>query len=82
MVRFQLLRSLLFESVASIKKVQVRSGHTDVKTTLDIYAQVSMRQTEATAIRFANFMNDTEIKQNDFGMAKSMVKMKKSRLHL
>lgn len=33
--------SLLFESGASIKEVQVRLGHTDVRTTMDIYAHVS-----------------------------------------
>ncbi|MEQ6997718.1 site-specific integrase [Enterococcus casseliflavus] len=52
--------SLLFESGASIKEVQVRLGHTDIKTTMDIYNHVSKRQTEETANRFANFMSDTE----------------------
>lgn len=33
--------SLLFESGASIKEVQVRLGHTDVRTTMDIYTHIS-----------------------------------------
>lgn len=52
--------SLLFESGTSIKEVQVRLGHTDIKTTMDIYNHVSKRQTEETANRFANFMSDPE----------------------
>ncbi|EKZ4335962.1 site-specific integrase [Listeria monocytogenes] len=48
--------SLLFESGASIKEVQVRLGHTDIKTTMDIYTHVTKRQTEETANRFADFM--------------------------
>lgn len=69
--------SLLFESGASIKEVQVRLGHTDVKTTMDIYAHVSKQQTEETANRFANFMSDTKVQQADSGMVKSMVKTSK-----
>lgn len=69
--------SLLFESGASLKEVQVRLGHTDIKTTMDIYAHVSKRQTEETANRFADFMDDIEANQPDSGMVKSMVKTKK-----
>lgn len=66
--------SLLFESGASIKEVQVRLGHTDIKTTTDIYAHVSKRKTEETADRFADFMNNIEEYQPKTGMVKSMVK--------
>ncbi|WP_413538368.1 tyrosine-type recombinase/integrase [Enterococcus malodoratus] len=58
--------SLLFESGASLKEVQVRLGHTDIKTTMDIYAHVSKRQTEETASRFADFMKETDQKTEDF----------------
>ncbi|WP_430615849.1 hypothetical protein IGI71_002832 [Enterococcus sp. DIV1279b] len=69
--------SLLFQSGASIKEVQVRLGHTDIKTTMDIYAHVSKRQTEETANRFANFMGDSKEYQESIGMVKSMVKTQK-----
>lgn len=72
--------SLLFESGASIKEVQVRLGHTDIKTTMDIYAHVSKRQTEETANRFADFMSDIEPQQAVSGMVKSMVKTKKRQI--
>lgn len=58
--------SLLFESGASLKEVQVRLGHTDIKTTMDIYAHVSKRQTEETASRFADFMKETDQKIDEF----------------
>ncbi|EAC7081712.1 site-specific integrase [Listeria monocytogenes] len=54
--------SLLFESGASIKEVQVRLGHTDIKTTMDIYTHVTKRQTEETANRFADFMRFSDEK--------------------
>lgn len=41
--------SLLFESGASIKEVQERLGHKDIKTTMNIYAHVtplSIKETE------------------------------------
>lgn len=57
--------SLLFESGASIKEVQVRLGHTDIKTTMDIYNHVSKRQTEETANRFAKFMSSPEQLQTE-----------------
>ncbi len=67
--------SLLFESGASIKEVQVRLGHTDIKTTMDIYTHVSEKKKEETATRFADFMDDTPVKPE--GMVKRMVKSKK-----
>lgn len=48
--------SLLFESGATIKEVQERMGHTDIKTTMNIYAHVTDRKREETAHKFANFM--------------------------
>lgn len=69
--------SLLFESGASLKEVQVRLGHTDIKTTMDIYTHVTKKQTEETANRFADFMSSTEEKQGNLQKVKSMVKSEK-----
>ncbi|MDT2389973.1 tyrosine-type recombinase/integrase [Enterococcus avium] len=69
--------SLLFESGASLKEVQVRLGHTDIKTTMDIYTHVTKRQTEETANRFADFMSSTEEKPESLQKVKSMVKSEK-----
>lgn len=69
--------SLLFESGASLKEVQVRLGHTDIKTTMGIYTHVTKRQTEETANRFADFMSSTEEKQGSLQKVKSMVKSEK-----
>lgn len=48
--------SLLFESGATIKEVQDRLGHTDIKTTMDIYTHVTQKAKEKTADNFAKFM--------------------------
>lgn len=48
--------SLLFESGASIKEVQERLGHKDIKTTMNIYAHVTPQSIKETGDRFANFM--------------------------
>ena len=69
--------SLLFESGASLKEVQVRLGHTDIKTTMDIYTHVTKKQTEETANRFADFMSFTEEQQGSLQKVKSMVKSEK-----
>ena len=38
--------SLLFEAGVSIKDVQERMGHTDIKTTMNIYAHVTEQRKE------------------------------------
>ncbi|WP_348920166.1 tyrosine-type recombinase/integrase [Enterococcus rotai] len=48
--------SLLFEAGATIKEVQDRLGHTDIKTTMNIYAHVSKEKQEQTAALFANYV--------------------------
>lgn len=50
--------SLLFEAGASIKEVQERLGHTDIKMTMNIYTHVTRTVKEQTAAKFATFMND------------------------
>jgi integrase len=49
--------SLLFEAGATIKEVQDRLGHTDIKTTMNIYAHVTEKKREETAEKFANYLN-------------------------
>ncbi len=48
--------SLLFEAGASIKEVQDRLGHGNVKTTMDIYAHVTKNRKREVADRFSDFM--------------------------
>lgn len=48
--------SLLFEAGASIKEVQERLGHSDIKMTMDIYTHVTKTVKEQTASRFEKFM--------------------------
>ncbi|MDM5250105.1 site-specific integrase [Lysinibacillus sp. G4S2] len=48
--------SLLFEAGVSIKEVQDRLGHTDVKTTMNIYAHVSQQAKDEAINKLANFM--------------------------
>lgn len=49
--------SLLFESGATIKDVQMRLGHSDIKTTMDVYTHVSKHAREQLAERFNNFVD-------------------------
>ena len=48
--------SLLFEAGASIKEVQDRLGHADIKTTMNIYAHVTEEKKEETALKFAQYL--------------------------
>lgn len=49
--------SLLLEAGTPIKEVQERMGHTDIKTTMNVYAHVTNKKREETGNRFANFMS-------------------------
>ena len=49
--------SLLFEAGASIKEVQERLGHTDVKTTMDIYTHVTKKTKASTIEKFDAYIN-------------------------
>lgn len=48
--------SLLFEAGATIKEVQDRLGHTDVKTTMDIYTHVTQKAKEGAIQKFVNYL--------------------------
>ena len=48
--------SLLFESGFTIQEVQDRLGHSDLKTTMSIYAHVTEKQRDNMADKFAKFM--------------------------
>jgi len=48
--------SLLFEAGASIKEVQDRLGHSDVKTTLDIYTHVTKKTKEGAIQKFVSYL--------------------------
>ncbi|WP_407703056.1 tyrosine-type recombinase/integrase [Virgibacillus tibetensis] len=48
--------SLLFADGASIKDVQSRLGHTDIKTAMDIYTHVTDEAKENTAEMFQKYM--------------------------
>ncbi|WP_321388737.1 site-specific integrase [uncultured Enterococcus sp.] len=49
--------SLLFESGATIKEVQLRLGHSNVKTTLDIYTHVTKNAEKESINKLANYLN-------------------------
>lgn len=51
--------SLLFEAGATVKEVQHRLGHKDIKTTLDIYTHLTKNQKVDTVNKFLNFINQS-----------------------
>lgn len=54
--------TLLFESGASPKDVQVRLGHSSIKTTMDIYTHVSKEKGEQTVNTFMNYLEKADKK--------------------
>ena len=48
--------SILFEAGATIKQVQVRLGHKNIKTTMEIYAHVSKNKQNETADMLAKYL--------------------------
>lgn len=58
--------SLLFEAGATIKEVQERLGHSDIKMTMNIYTHVTKTVKEQTATRFEKFLeSDDEVKESE-----------------
>lgn len=49
--------SLLFEAGASLKEVQHRLGHKDIKTTMDVYTHLTKNQKLETIEKFISFIN-------------------------
>lgn len=49
--------SLLFEAGLSMKDVQTRLGHSDIKTTMNIYTHVTEQHQKEAMDKFSNFMN-------------------------
>ena len=49
--------SLLFESGFTIQEVQERLGHSDLKTTMSIYAHVTEKQKEEVGKKFTRYVN-------------------------
>lgn len=49
--------SLLFEAGATMKEVQERLGHSDIKTTLNIYTHVTKNAEKGVADKFSKYMN-------------------------
>lgn len=50
--------SLLFEAGATLKEVQDRLGHANVKTTLNIYTHVTKKARKNTASKFAKYIDN------------------------
>lgn len=48
--------SLLFKAGATIKELQDRLGHTDVKTTMDIYVHVTKEAKEGAIQKFVSHL--------------------------
>ncbi|WP_144472305.1 MULTISPECIES: tyrosine-type recombinase/integrase [Bacillus] len=49
--------SILFEAGATVKEVQVRLGHRDIKTTMNIYTHVTKTVKERTADMFQSYID-------------------------
>lgn len=49
--------SLLFEAGLSIQDVKTRLGHSDIQTTMNIYAHVTKKQKDISAEKFARYLN-------------------------
>lgn len=50
--------SLLIEAGVGLKEIQNRLGHTDVNTTMNIYAQITANMEEKASHQFSKLMKD------------------------
>ncbi|SOC24079.1 phage integrase family protein [Ureibacillus xyleni] len=48
--------SLLFEAGASLKEVQDRLGHTDVQTTMNVYAHITQKAKAEAIQKFESYL--------------------------
>jgi integrase len=53
--------SLLIEANVHIKEIQERLGHSDIKTTMDIYAHMTKNVKKESSDKFSNLMNDLSL---------------------
>ena len=63
--------SLLFEAGASMKQVQARLGHSNIKTTMNVYAHVTKEGKEETADIFGNYMKNGKNLGQSLGQKKN-----------
>lgn len=52
--------SLLFEAGANLKEVQDRLGHSDSKTTMDIYTHVTKKAQENAIQKFVEYIEEDD----------------------
>lgn len=72
--------SLLFEAGVSIKDVQERMGHTDIKTTMTIYAHVTEQRKEKKKLLMTlqpSWQTAAQIQIKILAVVKGVVKCKK-----
>lgn len=63
--------SLLFEAGASMKQVQSRLGHSNIKTTMNVYTHVTKEGKEETADIFGDYMKNGKNLGQSLGQKKN-----------
>lgn len=63
--------SLLFEAGASMKQVQARLGHSNIKTTMNVYTHVTKEGKEETADIFGDYMKNGKNLGQSLGQKKN-----------
>ncbi|EAC9455206.1 site-specific integrase, partial [Listeria monocytogenes] len=63
--------SVLFEAGASMKQVQARLGHSNIKTTMNVYTHVTKEGKEETADIFGEFMRNGKSLGQSLGQNKN-----------
>lgn len=49
--------SLCFEAGMTLKQVQYRLGHSDLKTTMNVYTHITKKATDEIGEKFANYID-------------------------